>query len=80
MNLKKFLRGWHFMRWLRLGLGIYFLIEALHVKDPLQGFIATFFLFQAFTNTGCSGTSECQISSSKNNTDQCEEDPLIKTK
>ena len=42
--------GWNFMRWLRMGLGVFIAIQAIHTQDTLSGFIATFFLFQAVTN------------------------------
>lgn len=51
--------GWHFMRWLRLGLGIFMAIQAFEMHDTFSGFIAAFFLFQAITNTGCCGSNVC---------------------
>ncbi len=51
--------GWHFMRWLRLGLGIILSIQAFEMHDTFSGFIAAFFLFQAITNTGCCGANGC---------------------
>lgn len=65
--------GWHFMRWLRLGLGIFIAIQAIQLHDTLTGFIAAFFLFQAATNIGCCGTSGCAVPTTKNNTDKIEE-------
>ena len=53
--------GWHFMRWLRLGIGIFIAIQAIQMQDPLSGFIAAFFLFQAATNTGCCGAGGCAV-------------------
>jgi len=55
------LSGWHFMRWLRLGLGIFIAIQAIQTHDTLSGFIAAFFLFQAVTNTGCCGANGCAV-------------------
>ena len=51
--------GWHFMRWLRLVLGIVIGISAFQTHDNISGFVAAFFLFQAVTNTGCCGVSGC---------------------
>lgn len=51
--------GWHFMRWLRLILGVVVGISAFQIHDSISGFVAAFFLFQAVTNTGCCGTSGC---------------------
>ncbi|HRG57611.1 MAG TPA: hypothetical protein PK323_01565 [Bacteroidia bacterium] len=51
--------GWHFMRFLRLGIGIFIAIQAIQFRDALSGIIAALFLFQAFTNTGCCGVNGC---------------------
>ncbi|MFN8321687.1 MAG: hypothetical protein U0T74_03415 [Chitinophagales bacterium] len=53
--------GWHFMRWLRLGIGIYIAIQAVMMKDTIMGFFSAIFLVQAFTNTGCCGTQACAV-------------------
>lgn len=58
--------GWHLMRWLRLGLGIFISVQAIQNHDPLSGFIAAFFLFQAVTNTGCCGANGCAVPVPKN--------------
>ena len=65
--------NWHFMRWLRLGLGIFITIQAIQHHDTLSGFIAAFFLFQAVTNTGCCGAGGCSVPTRKNNTDKVQE-------
>ncbi|HEY6063437.1 MAG TPA: hypothetical protein VIV35_07490 [Chitinophagaceae bacterium] len=57
--------GWHLMRWLRLGLGIFITVQAIQNHDPFSGFIAAFLLFQAVTNTGCCGVSGCAVPVSK---------------
>jgi hypothetical protein len=51
--------GWHFMRWLRLALGVIIGISAFQTHDSISGFVAAFFLFQAVTNTGCCGANGC---------------------
>ncbi len=61
MTLQTILTGWHFMRWLRLGLGIFVGVQAIQFQDAFSGFIAVFLLFQAVTNTGCCGTSGCAV-------------------
>jgi hypothetical protein len=53
--------NWHFMRWLRLGLGLFVAVQAIQHHDALAGLIACFFLFQAITNTGCCGTQGCAV-------------------
>ena len=57
--------GWNFMRWLRLGLGIFISVQAIQDHDPFSGFIAAFFLFQAAMNTGCCGVNTCSAPLSK---------------
>ncbi len=66
-------RNWHFMRWLRLGLGIFIAVQAIKMQDPLSGLIAAVFLFQAITNTGCCGAGGCGIPNIKRKTDPTEE-------
>lgn len=53
--------NWHFMRWLRLGLGLYLLWQLTLRPDIFTGLVAAFFLFQALTNTGCCGASGCAV-------------------
>jgi hypothetical protein len=74
--------GWHFMRWLRLGLGIFIAIQAIQNHDLLSGFIAAFFLFQAVANVGCCGAGSCAVPVTKKNQDKIEkiEFEEVKTK
>lgn len=67
------LTNWHFVRWLRLGMGLYAAVVALQLRDPLSGFIAALFLFQAVTNTGCCGAGGCAIPSSKRSLSEVKE-------
>ena len=61
-NFKQMLfSNWHFVRWFRLGIGLFIGYQALQLHDSLSGFIAAFFLFQAVTNTGCCGASGCAL-------------------
>ena len=66
------LSGWNFMRWLRLIMGVYLLVNAWLSKDWMAGFFGAFFTFQAVTNTGCCGASGCAVPapSGKRNTTQ----------
>lgn len=73
MTKETLLTNWHFMRWLRLGMGLYAAVVALQLHDPLSGFIAALFLFQAVTNTGCCGAGGCAVPSSKNNSAELKE-------
>ena len=58
---ERLLANWNFMRWLRLLIGIYIGIEAIRTQEMMSGFFAAFFLFQAFTNTGCCGANGCAV-------------------
>lgn len=62
INFKQtLLSNWHFMRWLRLGLGMFVAYQAVVAHDALAGFIAAFLLFQAVSNTGCGGVGGCAV-------------------
>ena len=68
-NIKQALfSNWHFMRWLRLGFGIFIAVQAVQSHDAIFGLIASFFLFQAVTNTGCCGAGGCNIPETSRNT------------
>jgi hypothetical protein len=57
--------NWHFMRWLRLGLGLVIGIQAIQNHEPVLGLLSAFLLFQAVTNTGCCGANGCAVPTSK---------------
>lgn len=65
--------GWHFMRWLRLGLALFVGIQAIQLHNTLAGFIAAFFFFQAITNTGCCGTNNCAVPTTTQKSNKSEE-------
>lgn len=73
MNKETLLTGWHFMRFLRLGLGIYIAVQAVETQSILSGIVALFFIFQAITNTGCCGANGCAVPIKKSNSDKIEE-------
>lgn len=58
-------KNWHFVRWLRLILGLFFVYQAITGRDNIAGFFGAFLLFQAATNTGC-GPAGCTPASTKN--------------
>lgn len=64
------LTGWNFMRWLRLGFGIFFIIQAVQAHDTLMGLVGAFFLFTAVTNTGCCGAGRCASPVQKDTTSE----------
>lgn len=61
--------NWHLVRILRLLFGVFILIQAITTGDFFIGLIASIFLLQAITNTGCCGASGCVLpdSSTKEN-------------
>lgn len=75
--MQRIFSGWNFMRFLRLGIGIYFAVQTVATLEMFSGFIAVFFLYQAISNTGCCGTSGCAVPNAKNNVDTPEEVELI---
>jgi len=77
MIKQRILTGWNLMRWLRLGIGAYFAVQAVETLEIFSGVIAAFFLYQAITNTGCCGASGCAVPNAKNNADKAIEVELI---
>ncbi len=82
MNKQMIFTGWHFMRWLRLGLGIVIAFQAIQSHDALLGLISGLFLFQTITNTGCCGAKGCDASTTKKTSGETEDVTFeeIKTK
>jgi len=58
------------MRFLRLGIGAYFAVQAVETMEIFSGLIAAFFLYQAISNTGCCGANACAVPNAKNNADK----------
>ncbi|HWS59723.1 MAG TPA: hypothetical protein VN182_02205 [Flavobacterium sp.] len=73
MTKETLFSNWDFMRFLRLGLGIYIAIQAIETQSILSGIFSGFFIFQAVTNTGCCGSNNCAVPIKKNNSDKMEE-------
>jgi hypothetical protein len=73
MTKETLLTDWNFMRILRLGVGIYIAVQAVETQSIVSGIFASFFLFQAITNTGCCGSNGCAVPIKKNNSDKIEE-------
>ncbi len=53
--------GWHFMRWLRLGMGILIIVQAVEIKNAFIGIIGAFFFLQSITGSGCCGANGCTL-------------------
>ncbi|MFN8429686.1 MAG: hypothetical protein U0V04_06890 [Spirosomataceae bacterium] len=49
------LTGWTFVRWLRLIIGGYFVLNSIHEHNYGVIMVGSLFIFQALTNTGCMG-------------------------
>ena len=73
MDKETLFNNWNFMRFLRLGLGIYITVQAVETLSILSGVVAVFFLFQAITNTGCCGSNGCTLPTNKSNSTKTEE-------
>jgi hypothetical protein len=73
MDKETILQNWNFMRFLRLGLGIYIAYQAVETLSIFSGMVAVFFIFQAITNTGCCGSNGCAVPTKKSNAPKTEE-------
>ena len=73
MDKETLFNNWNFMRFLRLGLGIYIAIQAVETLSIVSGVVSVFFLFQAITNTGCCGSNGCALPTNKSNSTKTEE-------
>jgi hypothetical protein len=54
------LTNWHSMRWIRLIIGLFLIQQAIQYQQPIFGFMAAFFLFQALFNSGCA-LNGCEV-------------------
>lgn len=66
------LTNWHFMRWLRLGIGLAIAVQSIISHEPIAGAIAALFLFQAVTNTGCGGANGCAVPTTRSKVNKVE--------
>ena len=73
MDKQTLLTNWNFMRFLRLGIGIYIAVQAIETQSVFSGIVAVFFIYQAVTNTGCCGTNGCAVPIKKSNPDKKED-------
>lgn len=65
--------NWNFMRFLRLGFGVFFVIQAIQMHDAFMGIIGGFFLFTSLTNTGCCSVGNCSTPMRRDNVKEPEE-------
>jgi hypothetical protein len=59
--MKQLFTGWNLMRWLRLGIGGYALVQAAIDHDPLLAVAGVFLTSMAVFNIGCCGVGGCAI-------------------
>jgi hypothetical protein len=59
------LNNWHFMRLLRLALGIFIIVQAFITKDWTLGVLGTLFAAMPLFNIGCCGTGACEAPQQK---------------
>ena len=59
------LSNWTLMRFLRLGIGIAILVQAVIAKDTLFVFAGILFTAMPVFNIGCCGTAGCAVPSKK---------------
>lgn len=57
--------NWTFIRFLRLGMGIAIIVQALVVKDVLFGFLGLVLTAMPLFNMGCCGTQDCYMPPAK---------------
>ena len=69
MNIQTLLIDWNFMRFVRLGLGVYIGIQAFETQSILSGILAAFLLYPVVTNPGCCAETGCAVPNKKNNSD-----------
>lgn len=60
----KIRRGWHVMRWLRLGMGLALLIQSILLKDATMIAASVFFTLMPVFNYSCCGSASCAIDDS----------------
>jgi len=73
MDKQTLVTNWNFMRFLRLGIGIYIAVQAIETQSVFSGIVAVFFIYQAVTNSGCCGTNGCAVPIKKSNPDKTED-------
>ena len=60
--------NWNFMRFLRLGLGLAVLVQAVIAKDVLFALLGLGFTAMPVFNIGCCGTNGCYVPPAKKDT------------
>lgn len=63
---KAIFTNWTFIRFLRLGMGIAIIVQALIAKDLVFGFLGLLLTAMPLFNIGCCGTQGCYVPPVKN--------------
>lgn len=59
------LENWNFMRFLRLGMGLWLIFESLSTHDTAFMILGGLFIGQAVFNMGCCGSGGCGVDTRK---------------
>jgi hypothetical protein len=65
--------NWNFMRFLRLGLAAFVLVEAIRNYDVMFGVLASVLLLQAVFNVGCCSGGACYTDKSESTENETKE-------
>jgi hypothetical protein len=68
------LSNWNFMRVLRLGLGIFIIVQSVIARDWTMGIIGAMFTAMPVFNIGCCGAGGCAVDPSAKRTNQSTKD------
>ena len=58
---KAIFTNWTFIRFLRLGMGIAIIVQAIIARDVLLGFLGLLLTAMPLFNIGCCGTQGCYV-------------------
>ena len=56
---QQLLHNWNFMRLLRLGLGVFIIVQAITLQDWTMGILGVAFTAMPIFNIGCCGAGNC---------------------
>lgn len=74
MNMKQSIRGnWNFMRLLRLGVGVFIIVQAGMTKDWSLGILGLLFAIMPLFNIGCCGSGGCAAATPKRSAETTKE-------
>jgi hypothetical protein len=58
--MERILKGWNFVRLIRLALGVFITVQSIIAREWLLGFAGLFLTGTALFNVGCCGIYGCQ--------------------